>query len=196
MSLLFWFPFTQDLQNKGTYPTSIINNGASLSDAEGRIGNSYYFSGSSQYIQFNVPADMFINDFTLSVWLKPTDLTRGVILGDHAASGQRNINIELTAELGIRVWWANSPDYTSPRVILTQNRWNHLVIIKEEAHLQFYLNGVLSDEFTGTLPSIAGTADMRIGDDYRGGTTVSYQGYINDLRFYDYVLCTFQDGLP
>ena len=188
MSLLFWFPFTQDLQNKGTYQTSIINNGASLSDSEGKIGSSYYFSGSSQYIQFNVPIDMFINDFTLSVWLKPTDLTRGVILGDHAASGQRNINIELTATLAVRIWWANSPDYISPRVILTQNEWNHLVIIKEEAHLQFYLNGVLSDDFTGTLSSIAGTADMRIGDDYRGGTTVSYQGYINDFRFYDYVL--------
>ena len=65
---------------------------------------------------------------------------------------------------------------------------NELLKINSESEIKTYINGELKHTYTGTLSNRTSTSKIRIGDDYRGGTSVSYMGYMNDWRLYDHCL--------
>ena len=188
MSLVVWLPLINNIENQGNSNITITNNGAT-SATGGKLGNCYYFNGSAQYLQFSdTLGDIYVKDFTWAVWLKPTDSTRGVICSEYSAAGTSGIAFELTASLGLRIWWNGSPDIYPSNCTLTKDIWQHVAICKTTNKLEFYINGGLRATYTGTLSDRTSTAKIRIGDDYRGGTSVSYMGYINDFRLYDHAL--------
>lgn len=187
MSLKVWLPLDGDLRNLGASDIEITNNGTTIDDA-GKIGKCYYFNGSAQYLQFNKTlGDIYVNDFSLCAWLKPTDDTRGVIISEYASAGASNVALELLANRVIRVYWNGSPDWNTG-IILNKNEWSHIAITKQNNTLKLYVNGVYKVEKTTTLSKRPSTACIRIGDDYRGGTGVSYMGYMNDIRIYNHCL--------
>lgn len=188
MSLVVWLPLINNIENQGNSNITITNNGATLSTG-GKLGDCYYFNGSAQYLQFSdTLGDIYVKDFTWAVWLKPVDSTRGVICSEYSAAGASGIAFELTASLGLRIWWNGSPDIYPTNCTLTKDIWQHVAICKTTDKLEFYINGELRATYTGTLSDRTSTAKIRIGDDYRGGTSVSYMGYINDFRLYDHAL--------
>ena len=187
MSLRVWLPLDGDLRNLGASDVEVINNGATV-DNEGKIGKCYYFNGSAQYLQFNKTlGDIYVKDFSLCAWLKPTDDTRGVIISEYASTGASNVALELLANRAVRVYWNGSPDWNTG-IILNKNEWSHIIITKQNNTLKLYVNGVYKVEKITTLSERPSTACIRIGDDYRGGTGVSYMGYMNDVRIYDHCL--------
>lgn len=159
-----------------------------------KYNGSLYFNGSAQYLTLSntLGTSFFNNDFTYSVWLKPTDTTRGIILSEYAAANASNVSFELTENLKVRFWWNSSPDFKPAESKLTQNVWNHVAIVKSTNQIKIYVNGVLKSTYSGTLAERTVSAVSRIGDDYRGGTAVSYQGYMSDFRIYATAL-TAQD---
>lgn len=187
MSLKVWLPLDGDLRNLGASDIEITNNGTTIDDA-GKIGKCYYFNGSAQYLQFNKTlGDIYVKDFSLCAWLKPTDDTRGVIISEYASAGASNVALELLANRAVRVYWNGSPDWNTG-IILNKNEWSHIAITKQNNTLKLYVNGVYKVEKTTTLSKRPSTACIRIGDDYRGGTGVSYMGYMNDIRIYNHCL--------
>ena len=187
MSLKVWLPLNGDLRNLGASDVEVTNNGATVDDA-GKIGKCYYFNGSAQYLQFNKTlGNIYVNDFSLCAWLKPTDDTRGVIISEYASAGASNVALELLANRAVRVYWNGSPDWNTG-IILNKNEWSHIVITKQNNTLKLYVNGVYKVEKTTALSERPSTACIRIGDDYRGGTGVSYMGYMNDIRIYNHCL--------
>lgn len=187
--LKYWLPLCGDLHNQGLDEVVVTNNGATTND-NGKIGKCYYFDGNAHWLQFDRPlGDFYNNDFSLAVWLKPTDSTRSIILSEYSASGASNVAFELTTARVIRVYWNGSPDINATAAGgLTLNEWSHIAIVKTNGVIKFYINGVLKYTYTGTLSSRTSNANPRIGDDYRGGTGVSYQGYMNDFRLYSHAL--------
>jgi len=71
---------------------------------------------------------------------------------------------------------------------LPKDVWTHVAVTKTTSNIKVYINGVFIEEREGALSARPSTAAIRIGDDYRGGTSVSYMGYINDVRIYDHCL--------
>ena len=188
MSLVVWLPLINNVENQGNSNITITNNGAT-SATGGKLGNCYYFNGSAQYLQFSdTLGDIYVKDFTWAVWLKPTDSTRGVIVSEYSSSGSSNVAFELSASLGVRVYWNGSPDIYPTGCTLTKDVWTHVAIVKTTNKIDFYINGEHKYTYTGTLSDRTSTAKIRIGDDYRGGTSVSYMGYINDFRLYNHAL--------
>lgn len=187
--LKYWLPLCGDLHNQGLDEVVVTNNGATAND-NGKIGKCYYFDGNAHWLQLDRPlCDFYNNDFSLAVWLKPTDSTRSIILSEYSASGASNVAFELTTARVIRVYWNGSPDINATAAGgLTLNEWSHIAIVKTNGVIKFYINGVLKYTYTGTLSSRTSNANPRIGDDYRGGTGVSYQGYMNDFRLYSHAL--------
>jgi len=120
--------------------------------------------------------------------LKPTDATRGIIFSEYSSTGASNVAFELLANRVIRVYWAASPDW-STGVSIAQNIWSHVAITRHGNTLKVYVNGELkATKSDATLANKTSSSFIRLGDDYRGGTSVSYMGYMNDARIYDHCL--------
>jgi hypothetical protein len=120
--------------------------------------------------------------------LKPVDATRGIIFSEYSSTGASNVAFELLANRVIRVYWAASPDW-STGVSIEQNVWSHVAITRHENILKVYVNGELkATKSDAILANKTSSSFIRLGDDYRGGTSVSYMGYMNDARIYDHAL--------
>lgn len=185
--LKIWLPLDGDLRNLGTSDIEVTNNGVTVDNA-GKIGKCYYFNGSAQYLQLSKTlGDIYSSDFSWCVWLKPTDNTRGIIFSEYAASGSSGVAFELLANRVIRVYWNGSPDWNFG-ISIDKDEWSHVAITKKNNTIKVYVNGQYRTEKTGTLSARPSTACIRLGDDYRGGTNVSYMGYMNDARIYDHCL--------
>lgn len=191
MSLQVWLPLNGDLKNKGCADITVTNNGATVAD-DGKIGKCYAFNGSAQFLEFDKSlGDIYSGDFTLALWIKPEDNTRGVLISEYASTGSSNVALELLANRVVRVYWNGSPDWNTSYTI-TLNTWTHVAVTKTASLLKLYVNGVEVAQRTGTLSNRPSTSKIRIGDDYRGGTSVSYKGKINDVRIYDHCLSTIE----
>lgn len=188
MSLLVWLPLTRDLTQQGTSDITVSNNGAAIYNS-GKLGKCYYFDGNAHWLEFSkTVGDLYSRDFSYAVWLKPVDNTRGVICSEYSSSGSSNVTFELTAARVVRLYWAGSPDLSPSACTLTKDVWSHVAITRSGNVAKFYINGVLKYTYSGTLANKTTTAKIRLGDDYRGGTSVSYMGYMNDFRIYDHCL--------
>ena len=187
MALQVWLPLTGNKENQGLKNLSVTNNGATFTN-DGKLGKCCHFNGSAQYLQLSETlGNIYSGDFTWALWLKPTDDTRGVLISEYSSAGASNVALELYTNRKLRVYWAGSPDY-----ILTyappKNIWTHLAVVKTPNLIRVYANGELVETKAGTLADKTSTAKIRIGDDYRGGTSVSYMGDLNDVRIYDHAL--------
>ena len=188
MALQVWLPLLGNLENHGVSDITVSNNGATV-NANGKIGSCYYFNGSSQWLEYSkTVGDLYSGDFSYAIWLKPTDKTRGIIFSEYSSAGASNVAFELTASLQVRLYWNGSPDIYATNCTLTQDVWTHVAITRSGNVAKFYINGVLTYTYSGTLSNKTTTACIRMGDDYRGGTSVSYQGYMNDARLYNHCL--------
>lgn len=188
MSLVIWLPLNKDLRNNGTSNISITNNGATIND-NGKIGKCYYFNGSSQYLQFSESlSNLYCGDFSWALWAKPTDDTRGILISEYSSTGASNVALELLANRSIRVYWNGSPDWNTGKSI-PLNTWSHIAVTRHVNTLTVYVNGEqVAIKSDATLANRTSSSKIRIGDDYRGGTSVSYMGYLNDVRIYDHCL--------
>lgn len=187
--LKVWLPLNGDLHNQGLSDVTVTNNGATVNNS-GKIGKCYEFDGNAHWLQFDQPlGDLYNNDYTIAVWLKPMDSTRSIIFSEYAASGASGVALELTASRGIRVYWNGSPDIYVPGP-LPLDTWSHIAVVKTDGKIDFYVNGSLTYTYTGTLSNRVSNAAPRLGDDYRGGTSVSYKGCMNDFRLYSHALST------
>ena len=191
MSLRVWLPLTKDLRNQGLSDI-IMNNHNATFDNNGKLGGCYYFNGNGQWIQFNSNLGSFYTgDWSLAVWLKPTDSTRGIILSEYSGTGASNIAVELLATRVVRVYWNGSPDINfNTAGAIPINTWTHLTVTRTGRIIKVYFNGELKETYTHSsdLSNRTSACQPRIGDDYRGGSSVSYQGYMNDFRLYDHYL--------
>ena len=188
MALKIWLPLDGDLRNLGCSNIEVANNGATIDNA-GKIGKCYYFDGNGHYLQLSESVgDLYSGDFSWAVWLKPTDSTRSIISSEYSSTGSSNVAFELSASRGVRIYWNGSPDIYPANSTLPINTWTHVAITKTTGTIKTYLNGQLTSTYTGTLSNRSSTSKIRIGDDYRGRTSVSYMGYMNDWRLYDHCL--------
>lgn len=188
MSLRVWLPLNGDLENKGLDGNITVTNNNATINNNGKIGKCYYFNGSAQYLQLSETlGDIYCGDFSWAVWLKPEDDTRGIIISEYASTGSSNVAFELLANRVIRIYWNGAPDI-STGVSIEKDKWSHVTITKKDDTIKVYVNGELKTTRTQTLSDRSSTSKIRIGDDYRGGTSVSYMGYMNDVRIYDHCL--------
>jgi len=187
MSLQVWLPLNGNLTQQGLSDIQVTNNGATI-DNNGKIGKCYYFDGNAHYLQFNKTlGDIYSNDFSWAVWLKPTDDTRGIIISEYASSGSSNVAFELLTNRQIRIYWNGSPDL-STGITIPKDTWSHVAITKQDNLMIVYINGEKKWTNSTSFSKQTSTSYIRLGDDYRGGTSVSYMGYMNDVRIYDHAL--------
>ena len=197
MSLRVWLPLNGTLDNQGLDDVVVTNNGATV-DNSGKIGKCYNFNGNNSYISLS--GDILYSiikggsqPFSIAMWVYHADNSRAILFGDYGLDGKIDFNIELTAAHEVRFYWSNNPSKVASSTTMTQNTWNHLVIIYDGTKIVFYKNGLKTSDIynnkLGVKTKISG--DYYLGRDSRTGTT-ALNGKINDVRIYDHALSPFE----
>ena len=146
----------------GSYSTPIIDNSGDNINAvnnggiavQGVCGKGVYFPN-GKYA--NISNINLSNDFTISLWVKPSDNTQGET---GTIIGKRNVIRILngatwaggTNAIHVSIYTEGNENYGYFSSLLPANTWTHLVVLKSGNTAKVYLNGILS--YTKTLSSI------------------------------------------
>ena len=162
-------------------------------------GKCMYFDGTDDDINMGNGSKLdFTGDFSISTWIKPTNLHSGlwfgmsnvIIFRGQDAASTVNYMLHLQDSTTIRFTKRKTAedlqhyDYTSPDVL---NQWGHLAAVYSSGSLELFYNGVSlgSQSITGGLESM--TENFHIG---RLGTATDsnlwFQGFIDETKVYPY----------
>ncbi|MFC4323803.1 LamG-like jellyroll fold domain-containing protein [Litchfieldia salsa] len=162
----------------------IDNTGGSISYGEGQIGKSAIFDGQSGV---RLPNGLISsNSYSVSLWLKPEQLTTHTTTFFGARSDASWISLVPNAWNGKTMVWSNNSgawyDATTDLTI-AQNEWTHLAITVDNGKIIIYVNGAV--EFEGTNFSNVFTttnANFSLGVNY---WDIPYKGQMDELKVYE-----------
>lgn len=145
----------------------LLFNGINLIGQE--PGNALDFDGINDYVQIGTywqggqdcgfsgckDGDLFLfnNNYTLELWIKPTDID-GVTNQYEGVLANGNINSQLAYSIFINrsgfvsYRWFDQNTVTTKEIktspgSITNNRWQHIAILKSGTTLKIYINGVM-----------------------------------------------------
>jgi prepilin-type N-terminal cleavage/methylation domain-containing protein len=150
------------------------------------------FDGVNGYVDTGINTNLRpVVNMTIEAWVHPSDTqnTYSDIAGGHQNYGwviqQNGSN---TNQYYFAYWngtgWAGGSALTT----LASNTWNHLVVVKNSAGVNQYLNGKIVSSFSPAPDIVYGASfSMLIGNGYTG-TSRCFRGRIDDVRLYDAAL--------
>ncbi|MFA6304434.1 MAG: DUF2341 domain-containing protein [Patescibacteria group bacterium] len=177
-----------------------ITAGASKGFVKGKIGRAYDFDGANTRISSNVYSQL-TGAFTISTWVKP-DAKSGSAFYCLGASGADLPCIYLDyAGLNrpLIIWNTGNYRYfnTSAYTTLTNNQWHYVVFVitglgqNDIANSAMYIDGVSQSVYSTTRTNAPlNFSSFTIGNRTGGGQ--SFDGRIDDLKVYNYVLTPWQ----
>jgi len=187
--LIAYYPFDGNANDSSGNGSHGSVQGALLTlDRYGQPNSAYFFDGVDDYITAAVtdlPTGSVVR--TLSLWAKAIpDPTRGVALahwGDEANLQSFGIIVNSSPYTwrGMAYGGGNSVDSG----VVADTEWHHVVVTYDGEILGIYLDEVLK----GTKPISISTeqSDLTIGS-VSSGSTMLYNGVIDDVRIYDRVI--------
>jgi hypothetical protein len=176
--------------------TVTANGNAQISTTQSKFGGaSMYFDGSGDYIDCGTDSSyaMGSGDFTIEGWfyyLGTTNLYPSIISNNPGSWTTSAVifHIDHASHQDKMSFWAFDHSNSTPIVVNTTsiiyNQWHHFAIVRSGTVLRLAYNGQIeatttisaSLEFNFNLPS------LRIGGGNWGGSSVFFNGYIDDLR--------------
>ncbi|MDQ4123474.1 MAG: CHRD domain-containing protein [Acidobacteriota bacterium] len=169
--------------------------GSTWSGGIGKVGNTFSFNGSHQFINFGNFFDY--KTFTLSTWVKP-----GATQVRYATLIDNNSNLTATAN------WRIAEHYDEPNkyyygdaggslsFVLEPNVWQHLTVVRSENRISIYRNGVL--QASGYFPiqvNYDGEQSLFIARSANRANhpqTYNWKGAIDELTVYDRPLADWE----
>lgn len=170
------------IEDENSPAKSITNNGVTISTAEKKYGaSSLYFDGSSSLVlQDLVDWNFGSEDFTVDFWMKSSSASSNCYLShatsgawaDHgwAIRGNNTINFEI-----------GGPDdglYNS--VVVTNNTWKHIAIVRNGSTFSLYIDGTFAQSFSSSSSARDQSTELNIGDCPMYSQT--YTGYLDNVR--------------
>jgi len=164
----------------------------------GKFGKGISFAGKAepkrQYIDIEEAYPYGDTDLSISLWGKvpkgANNNTRvGIIMGNY--NKPNNCNIELHALGQVRWWWNNGErDHKATRD-LRDEKWHHLVFIRDKSNKKFmmYIDGKVEREADGDVTDVK-PLPQRIGGDKRGDNSHWFHGWMDDFAIWTEVLDT------
>jgi hypothetical protein len=163
-----------DVSSKNRNPGVYGN--VAISTAQSKYyGSSAYFDGSGDYIDTNISNDFAFGtgDWTFEYWIYQTTLGTRLI-----ESSTNSDNMD-TGPSGAISYWNGSSNVVSANGVLTINNWFHIALVRYNGTATVYVNGV-SVLTQSSTPNTTTPRKYWIG----GLNQTTFQGYMNDLRFY------------
>jgi len=153
------------------------------------------FSGTGAYIQIPNPLSPSGGNFSISMWLQTNDTGglgqwyngHGLVDGETGA-GQADFGTALVGgnfALGI-----GDPDTTlTTTTAVNDGKWHHLVATyATSGTMQVFVDGVLNNSMTGPAGAHGAPTSLRFGGILSGTTSGYYNGLLDQVQIYNYVL--------
>lgn len=199
MSLRVWLPLRGDLCNQGLADITVTNSGATV-NANGKIGQCYYFDGTDDFIKLEgVELSQIFSGgtqpFSICMWVYngETSANRAILFGNYTVSPATSsmfFNIELMSGSNqVRFDWKASPDWNAgATTVIPTETWTHVCCSYDGNNVYVYINGTKQATRAGALSTLNLTnAVYYLGRDARTGAT-AFLGRMNDVRIYDHAL--------
>ncbi len=193
--LVGWWPFTGNANDlSGNNNNGTVNGATLTNDRFGVANRAYSFDGSSNRIQIN-PNNPFQNNTSISVWFYSSNLTGGPFV--HI--GQDNGNnpycdgydigkggSTLNNQGNDLISGFSCVGYYDSNVSGPNGQWNHAVLVKLNAQILIYLNGILiSTQNTST--SVAASQFIFFASTSSGFSTM-FNGKLDDIGIWNRAL--------
>jgi len=192
--LVAYYPFNGNtLDESGNGNHGVINGGVTfVADRFGNANSACSFNGTNGYINVANGAAFTFQDFTISVFIKPSPSStpyEGIIDRSHAASNpgngdgknwviQRNI-----AQNSFYLYYNSTVFQESSPFPVNYNAWNHLIIIKNGVNIKVYRDGNLVVNENKATANISYTnLPLLIGA--VANESRYFDGLIDDIKIY------------
>ena len=181
MALQVWLPLNKNGADKNQGLANINITSTATYNASGKLGGSYYFSGSSNRISFPSQSWMTPNDtnsISIAMWVKADSFSYIIAANTFECNLSSSSFMFRLGNGSLNTFMIGTSGIT-----FTTGTWYHLCGTwnAENKKLAVYVNGELINEGTSTLTSynnISSTINLV----YNGSWN------INDFRFYDHCL--------
>lgn len=181
-----------DEYQRFTFDNAEITTSGSVTYNSGTIGNAAYFSNNA-YATLNEGVVSSLNDFTISIWVKPSSVVTWSRIFDFGTGTDKYMfltpsNGEKTV-FAITSGGAGSEQKITADIPFSAEKWTHIAITKSGNTAIMYADGeeIGRNESMTISPSDLGVATQnyiaksQYNDPY-------FTGGIDDLRIYDYAL--------
>jgi hypothetical protein len=149
---------------------------------------NYYFNNANPDFIMASPSASYqlTGDFTIECWIYGIGTGAAqfgiVTLTNATSSGSNGLTIFLdtSSRLGFFVNGTSTLTYSATNTILA-NTWYHIALVRSGSTNTMYVNG-LSVSTSATTPTWPATPSIGIGRFYNDNTTLTWNGYITNLR--------------
>ena len=164
--------------------------------------NSFTFDGNSDYIDVGrVTSLESTSNFSLSLWIKPTDFAKGRICGRYVSGQFIYLNIGSTGELAFSVTSGVTSQIATVST-LSLNTWINVCTVFDGSltaseRLKIYIDGTLQSVTLFNTPP-TNTGSIGVGNWSYGkvtGLSNNFAGVLDELAIYDYSLTMSQSVL-
>ncbi|WP_167618770.1 LamG-like jellyroll fold domain-containing protein [Maribellus sediminis] len=156
---------------------------------QGKYDSGIKFDGTANsYIRLPDNFTSTLNDFTISVWVKPDALDTWARVWDFGSN--TNYNMFLTAKAAdgyvrFAIKAGGSEQQTTTTKTLTINKWTHIAVTKSGNTAKMYIDGILAGSNTATTlnpSSLGNTTQNYVGKSQWPDPL--FKGTIDELRIY------------
>ena len=180
MALKVWLPLSGNTDNYGLSDAQVQSIG-SIMYASGLFGSKCFKSGDGAV---DVHIASFPSVFTLTMWVKPDSPAMSTTLIELGTNGDR---IDLSSDT--RTYKMNGGSIVADNTTIfaiNDGEWSHVAITADGRFVKAYVNGELVTE-VAQLSTFA-ASDIYIGQ--RSNGTNGWDGYIQDVKLYNYIIST------
>lgn len=190
-----YYPFNGDANDASGNNINGTVNGAVLTNGFNNAQNSaYYFDGASgsSNISFNEIPTTNVRNWTISTWLKPSDLSQtgfAVMVGaDNGSNYGDGYGIGISGGNRLNALYSFIGFYDGGYDFNETTKWHHTVITNDfEGKLSFYVDGTLTNIVYPQEPLTP--TNFSIGAQlYNNTTTRNFKGSIDEVKIYDRAL--------
>lgn len=171
--------------DSGSSPIAGINSGA-LINRLGQIGNSYQFTGTASYIDGGATSAPS-GTCAFALWARLSALGSMTVYDCNSLSCAFTIN-HTDSEGKIRIYTAEANYRTYNNTKLAVDTWYHLANTWDAATMSLYINSSLVTAILSTTGTLQSPTNGTVFIGSNSGTANFFNGYIEDVRIYDYSL--------
>jgi Concanavalin A-like lectin/glucanases superfamily/SPRY domain len=147
------------------------------------------FNGSSQSLLAAGATNVsFAGDFTFEYWFYPTNSSGtdqgGGLSYRNSGFGTGGFQTKYNGTTGVLQWIFNGGGTTVTSTGISNNKWNHIAVVRSGTTVTAYTNGTATSSATGFSTTVnGGTSNfgIYIGNSYDGNNYYA-QGYLSNLR--------------
>ena len=156
-------------------------------------GSSLYFDGNSDYFSCSSGMGTGTSDFMIEAWIHPISLSTRFTILDQRGAGNTNgtlFFVETNGAIALEMR-SSSPLYTGGNAAaaasVVTGRWQHVAVSRQGNVYRFFLNGIMTGEFTNASGGgnyTFGNTSARIGYTNDSNAAYAANGYVEELRRY------------